>query len=122
MPEIKKHGKNIAKEEEKKIEAKLKMHENYETNRQSEIHSQSSQMIHLLEEYHVPLPNGEYKSCISEAIKCHHNQIAEYLMRFLDEKESESFEKEIVQIAFRNCNCFYYIDDMSKNYAMLNII
>ena len=43
------------------------------------IHSQNADMIHLLEYHNVEPPNGDYKLCFIEAIKCHHNDIANYI-------------------------------------------
>ena len=43
------------------------------------IHSQNTELIHLLEESSVQPPDNSYKSCFDESIKCHHNNIANYL-------------------------------------------
>ncbi|KAK8839476.1 hypothetical protein M9Y10_031831 [Tritrichomonas musculus] len=54
------------------------------------IHSNNAELIHLLEEYNVGLPGNSFLLCLKEAIKCHHNEIANY---FLNNKimESEAF-------------------------------
>lgn len=41
------------------------------------IHSNNPDIIHILEENHVNLLN--YEECMKEAIKCHHNNLSEYL-------------------------------------------
>ena len=43
------------------------------------IHSDNAEMIHLLEENEVEPPNQSYEECIKESIKCHHNDIFNYL-------------------------------------------
>ncbi|KAK8890285.1 hypothetical protein M9Y10_035058 [Tritrichomonas musculus] len=43
------------------------------------IHSRNAELIHLLENYGVKPPNGKYEKCLSESIKCHHNEIADYI-------------------------------------------
>ncbi|KAK8880690.1 hypothetical protein M9Y10_003375 [Tritrichomonas musculus] len=42
------------------------------------IHSRNADMIHLLESYKIKPPFSNYTKCFIEAIKCHHNEIAEY--------------------------------------------
>lgn len=44
------------------------------------IYSRNYEMIHLLEELHVePIINDKCLNCLSVALKCHHNEIAEYI-------------------------------------------
>lgn len=42
-------------------------------------HSQNGEMIHLLESYKVCPHKNQYIGCFTESIKCHHNDIAEYI-------------------------------------------
>ena len=49
------------------------------------IHSQSLEMIQLLEETGVDFDN--YTKCIEEAIKCHHNEIFEYIKKKYGKKK-----------------------------------
>ena len=81
------------------------------------IHARNADLIHLLEENHVD-PEGEsYDEYLEEAIKCHHNEIANYiqnnLMKTFDDFDdflsfgnvSEiAFDKEVTSYAFRDCN------------------
>ena len=43
------------------------------------IHSNNSELIYLLEENNVKVPSNSFEVCLLEAIKCHHNEIAEYI-------------------------------------------
>ena len=43
------------------------------------IHGSNPQMIHFLEENHIE-PYESFETCFIEAIKCHHNEIAQYLL------------------------------------------
>ena len=43
------------------------------------VHSKNPDLIHLLEENHVIPSDKIYEQCLLESIKCHHNEIAEYI-------------------------------------------
>ncbi|KAK8841091.1 hypothetical protein M9Y10_027932 [Tritrichomonas musculus] len=43
------------------------------------IHSNCPEMIHLLEEFDVKPDDMSYEKCLKESIKCHHNEIANYI-------------------------------------------
>ena len=43
------------------------------------IHSRNPEIIHLLEECQVKPPNNSFKKCLIESIKCHHNEISNYI-------------------------------------------
>ena len=63
------------------------------------IHSDNAEMIHLLEENEVEPPNQSYEECIKESIKCHHNDIFNYLQsNYLNEDI-----KSIDDIDFKQC-------------------
>ena len=51
------------------------------------IHGNNAFIINLLEENHVYPPTHNYESCLKESIKCHHNDIAKYIIdNLMDEK------------------------------------
>ncbi|KAK8843295.1 hypothetical protein M9Y10_025150 [Tritrichomonas musculus] len=70
------------------------------------IHSNSPELIHFLEYLNVEPPrlsgskknndkNDDYSRCFSEAIKCHHNEIAFYITNnFLTQKEGNDDSKQ----------------------------
>ena len=43
------------------------------------IHSKSYELIHFLIENHIVPTNQTYEECLKESIKCHFNDIAEYI-------------------------------------------
>lgn len=43
------------------------------------IHGRNHELIHLIEEYKVPVYLNSYESCLNGAINCHHNEIAQYI-------------------------------------------
>ena len=53
------------------------------------IHSQNAELIHLLESFKVGAPSYQYDKCFREAIKCHHNEIANYIENNFDIKRSD---------------------------------
>ena len=51
------------------------------------IHCNNPEIIHLLEENHVIPEDKSYFECYKESIKCHHNNIANYIKdNLIDEK------------------------------------
>ena len=50
------------------------------------IHSNNPELIHLLEENKVKPEDETYLKCFEESIKCHHNEIAEYIKDVLMKK------------------------------------
>ena len=66
------------------------------------IHGQNSEIIHFLEDNHVELEDESYKQVFYEAIKCHHNDIANYFINnFLQNDEENS------QDTFNKCLKYY---------------
>ena len=55
------------------------------------IHSRSYELIHIFED---TLENIDYRLCFSEAVKCHHNEIADY---FLNQLDSQSIEDSVIK-------------------------
>lgn len=53
------------------------------------IHGRNINIIHLLEQCQIKPENNSYENCLNESIKCHHNQIATYIIEeyFLKEKK-----------------------------------
>ena len=63
------------------------------------IHSNNEELIHILEENSIEPPNNTYNSCLDESIKCHHNNIANYI------KDNYLFDdKPISRNAFKYYN------------------
>ncbi|KAK8841994.1 hypothetical protein M9Y10_026207 [Tritrichomonas musculus] len=58
------------------------------------IHSNNAELIHLLEEYHIKPENGSFHECLNESIKCHHNEIAEYIQSYLINEDKNEIVNE----------------------------
>ena len=62
------------------------------------------------------MPNDSFIDCIKEAIKCHHNEIANYFKNNFNFQKNENFDDEsIVDFIFRYCNYSYFPDDFKQN-------
>lgn len=81
------------------------------------IHSKSSELIHLLEENEVKPPNDNYLKCFEESIKCHHNDIAEYIKNhFLFEMEESTKKSEkLVECIFKYSNYSFLPEILDRN-------
>ena len=76
------------------------------------IHSNNAEMIHLLEENHVKPPNDSFLTCLEEAIKCHHNEIARYIQNSLIEDEClNKFDKSVISFSLHYHNYSFLPDD-----------
>ena len=55
------------------------------------IHGKNAEIIHHLESLHIEPKDKTYNECLKESIKCHHNEIAEYIQNnLLNEKNNTS--------------------------------
>ena len=89
------------------------------------IHSKNAELIHLLESNEVPPPkskrnkkeeksNTNYEECLIESIKCHHNDIADYIENnFINQTEKDSEEKEeIISNCIKYHNYLHFQKDI----------
>ena len=76
------------------------------------IHGQNAEIISILEENHIEPPSNSYQLCFEEAIKCHHNEIADYIMvNYLDQDECL---KKAYFCTIMNCNFYFFPDDFGS--------
>ena len=81
------------------------------------IHSDNPEIIHILEERKILPRDKTYEECIKEAIKCHHNDIANYIERDLLKKRNEdNFDKNILAYAFHFYNFTYFTSENYNHY------
>lgn len=84
------------------------------------IHSKSYELIHFLIENHIVPTNQTYEECLKESIKCHFNDIAEYIQENLlltKQGEFESkFDKNIACYSFHYFNFFFFPDDFNQKF------
>lgn len=75
------------------------------------IHSQNADLIHFLEEKHVLPTDQTFGECYKEAIKCHHNNIANYIESNL----LTSVPRNDISFRFQYYNYEFIPDDLSNN-------
>lgn len=69
------------------------------------IHSDNPELIYILEENHIKPKDETYYECFYESIKCHHNEMALYIMNNYIKSDSKIEEA----IFFKNFN-FHFIE------------
>ena len=96
------------------------------------IHGKNAEIIHLLEENSVQIPDNSYQTCLNESVKCHHNEFAKYFQdNFLNENEIDYkyefkfFNYELIPSELRSNSTFYYLcsydyQEMIKLYLKQN--
>ena len=88
------------------------------------IHSNNAELIYLLKELNVQPEDESYEKCLEEAIKCHHNDIANYIQNYLlDEKVEKSnlenvYEKNMYYYCFRYYNYSFFPNDFNNHYII----
>ena len=75
------------------------------------IHGNNPEIIHILEENRVKPDDNSYLECLKESLKCHHNEIANYiidnLMEQKFEKNQNDFFENKVAFGFKYHNYIY---------------
>ena len=79
------------------------------------IHSNNAEMIHLLEENKISPPNNSYEICLEEAIKCHHNSIANYILDNLIANISDQSKEKMTDWSFRYSNYSFLPEEYGQN-------
>ena len=78
------------------------------------IHSDNPELIHLLVENHVEPEIKSYEMCLLESIKCHHNDIANYIQNnFLSTKFKLNNNEKI----FQYYNYMFFPNDLNQNFT-----
>ncbi|KAK8834810.1 hypothetical protein M9Y10_026063 [Tritrichomonas musculus] len=72
------------------------------------IHSINAEFIHLLESCPFKLKDTTHEDCLKEAIKCHHNDIANYIINNLLNQTSE----KVAFWSIRFYNYSFFSDDI----------
>ena len=86
------------------------------------IHGKNPEIIHILEENHVVPDDPTFKECLFESIKCHHNEITNYILNNLfrnhqdDELSIFSMAIEYNNYEFfpENLNNLFFLDELCK--------
>lgn len=82
------------------------------------IHSNSAELIHLLEENRV-YPHSNYIDCLFESIKCHHNEIANYII--INKIDGKINEEKYYECVLHYHNFSFFPDDLNQNSIFLNL-
>lgn len=88
------------------------------------VHGKNAEIIHILEENHIEPEDKNYKDCINESIKCHHNDIVTYIKNNLSNQEEEeidfknNFKENIVYLCFRYNNFSFFPQEIENIYIL----
>ena len=86
------------------------------------IHGSNAEIIHFLIENHIEPKDNSYWECFEEAIKCHHNEIADFLREnILSEKDISNFDSKFFNLIFEYQNMHFLQNDHNE-YYLLNAI
>lgn len=85
------------------------------------IHSDNPEMIHLFIEMNIIKPDDEsYQKCLKESIKCHHNDIANYIINNLIDQDNyqlgENYNDNIVAYGFKYHNYSFFPNDFNHKF------
>ena len=75
------------------------------------IHGRNADIFHLLEENRIEKPKDSFERCLQEAIKCHHNDFANYIQENLMNNS-----ENIVDYCFRYYNFGLWPEEMSNHF------
>ena len=81
------------------------------------IHGRNAELIHILEEYKIEPPNNNFQFCLNESLKCHHNEIANYLFDSLLENSTNSSFSESI----RYFNFYLFPEDLTVPHSFFNL-
>ncbi|KAK8872220.1 hypothetical protein M9Y10_007985 [Tritrichomonas musculus] len=83
------------------------------------IHGNNPDLIHFLEENQIKLSSQDIKKCLVESIKCHHNEIANYIMsNYLQDIENKQCNINFFSQSLKNHN--YILFDIEFDEKMNN--
>ena len=74
------------------------------------IHGDNPEIIHLLEQVKIKNANDLYKQCFLESVKCHHNEIANYIQNNFLKDPQNGFDVALKK-ALKYRNYFYFQND-----------
>ena len=86
------------------------------------IHSKNAELIKYLEDNHVPPPDEDYEIILRKSIKCHHNDISNYIIDNLIKEEDlqhsieNNYDDNLYRYAVESHNyCFFPANMKYKN-------
>ncbi len=83
------------------------------------IHGKNSEIIHIIEDEKISPNDESYIECLKESIKCHHNDIANYILNFyLNESDKNSY----LPCCYQYYNFTFLDDDDVINHSNLQYL
>lgn len=78
------------------------------------IHGRNPEIIYILEENKVEMHDNLLKKCLIRSIKCHHNEIADYIdSKYYDDKiKKENSDEKVNNASVKYCNFEYIPSDL----------
>lgn len=81
------------------------------------IHGRNMEIIHIIEENEIEPDDSFYDECLREAILCHHNEIADYIInKYKIENLSNCLAASI-----ECCNYLYFPENLTDNLAFYSL-
>ena len=86
------------------------------------IHSRNAELIHLFEEKSIQPPGNKYEKCLEESVKCHHNEIAQYIYDNLIDDETKinnletNFDENILAYSFHYYNYSFFPNEFNNKF------
>ena len=78
----------------------------------SAIHGQNIEIIKILEKSSINLNEKSYTECLKEAIKCHHNNIAKYIIdNFFNGKK---IDDDVFATSLKYCNFHFFPNEINE--------
>ena len=73
------------------------------------IHGRNPEIIHHLEDNNIQVTDKIYNECLNEAIKCHHNEIADYILNNFNRNENNTMNLQSLE----SFNYYYFSDSFN---------
>ena len=81
------------------------------------IHGSNEEIIHLVEDLHIMPKDKTFLKCLKESIKCHHNNIAEYIINnYIQESICIDMDKNIKDNLYSYCFHYYNYKFFPEDY------
>ena len=84
------------------------------------IHGRNPEMIHFLEENHVRMPMQSYHKCLNECIKCHHNELANYILNNYTDINTER-DDSFFAAALKYYNYDYFPTNLDNSFVFFHL-
>ena len=85
------------------------------------IHGNNPEMIYFLEEHQTKPENDSYEECAIESLKCHHNNLANYIIENLTQSQENEEYSFIHSAAFKFFNYEYFPDNLENKFAFFDL-